>query len=88
MSPGRPLFQSPHKRGGSRDSVNGMLVFAWGNPFQSPHKRGGSRDDHGDGDDGDGPIQRFNPLISGADRATQDATLTTSQIAERVSIPS
>ena len=38
------LFQSPHRRGGSRDLIAAYTDSADVVAFQSPHRRGGSRD--------------------------------------------
>ena len=37
-------FQSPHRRGGSRDEESLWMTNFSGDEFQSPHRRGGSRD--------------------------------------------
>ena len=65
-------FQSPHRRGGSRDPLPERPRSVRRNPrFQSPHRRGGSRD-RDPRCDADRWVQTgFNPLIGGADRATR-----------------
>ena len=64
-------FQSPHRRGGSRDC--GVFIARWRiSSFRVsiPHRRGGSRDEAWlAGWRGQIP-EGFNPLIGGADRAT------------------
>ena len=93
----RNRFQSPHRRGGSRDLLHPLLQAhgqARFNPliggadratwwkenrrevdsdigFQSPHRRGGSRDTIFPSGVPSGTPARFNPLIGGADRATE-----------------
>ena len=63
------MFQSPHRRGGSRDQIESTSCPNNSTTFQSPHRRGGSRDllsaQHARV-----MTRRFNPLIGGADRAT------------------
>ena len=66
----RFTFQSPHRRGGSRDQKYHMCALNDIAPsFQSPHRRGGSRDFRCK-KRREGRRLRFNPLIGGADRAT------------------
>ena len=63
-------FQSPHRRGGSRDEVAERSDAHAKEMFQSPHRRGGSRDVGQWSAGGSGVNHSFNPLIGGADRAT------------------
>ena len=66
----KTVFQSPHRRGGSRDPEKHSIVVGIAFEFQSPHRRGGSRDKYSGVYRSYRYAGRFNPLIGGADRAT------------------